>query len=112
MGDQVAQYLDATGSGHISLLEFMSGFAPKCTEEMRMDLLEQICITIKEHRHAIRLALRRFDVQGRGVVTRWQLKEVLHKLNKALDHGDGGPLTVEQIDELVASLGGEDETDA
>jgi len=105
---QLASFLDVNGTGRISLLEFMSGFAPRCEIEMRMDILEQISVTIFQHRQAIAMALKRFDRNQTGLVSSSQLQQVLLKLNHALSCEAGSPLTDLQISELVLSLGSED----
>mmetsp|Transcript_45637 Transcript_45637/g.121056 ORF Transcript_45637/g.121056 Transcript_45637/m.121056 type:complete len:1089 (-) Transcript_45637:120-3386(-) len=103
--DQVVRYLVAPDSAHVSLLAFMSAFAPRCAQEMRLDLLEHICVTIHQHKPVLRMALRCLDTENSGMVSKEDMEFALGKLNCALfTEEQGTPLTNEQISELVSCL--------
>jgi len=103
---QMCEYISIAKPDAITLLEFMTAFAQHPgTEHLQRELMEQICVTLHENKVALMHALRKYDKQQTGLVTKQDFLDALSKLNAVLGKAKGGaPLSDAQTQELCENL--------
>lgn len=102
----VAQSLDHSGDGAISLMELLEGFSfeDECGGDMAGALCDHILVILLRHRQAIRAGCVCFDPAHEGTVSRDNFAKVLTSLDKALSFPDrrtGSPIRQNTAKTLV-----------
>lgn len=100
---ELARWVDLSGEGRISYLEFLASFVPSdlvAGGTFSVDIMEHICTAVWANKPALTSACLLIDSQHTGEVTRQQLTEALRAMNLALDQ-DSPPITDEQIQVLM-----------
>eukprot|EP00397_Hematodinium_sp_SG-2012_P004123 GEMP01004134.1.p1 GENE.GEMP01004134.1~~GEMP01004134.1.p1 ORF type:complete len:996 (+),score=206.51 GEMP01004134.1:43-3030(+) len=104
---ELARFVDITGSGNITYVEFIHAFGSWAHEGKPLglmeDVLDSVTMVLYKNRRALRKALQYFDQDGIDMVTPAQFMHSLNGLAAALAKPDP-PFTPAQIDSLVKAM--------